>query len=166
MMSDPARVDPFGGDLDLSDFKPAPAKKPPVQRTRSAKYPRPIIFPAARRSAPGLQNMSSSAGVARAAMSSSTSRPRPKRSRASPRSRTSTVLCSGSFSIAPLMRSKGQGATPNLLAAAAPAAGRFRMAHAPRVRDRHRMAGRNGFRERHKAPRVEPAGRRRPLQSG
>ena len=28
MMSDPARVDPFGGDLDLSDFKPAPAKKP------------------------------------------------------------------------------------------------------------------------------------------
>jgi hypothetical protein len=33
MMSDPARVDPFGGDLDdLSDFKPTPAKKPPVQK--------------------------------------------------------------------------------------------------------------------------------------
>ena len=29
MMSDP---DPFNGDLDLSDFKPAPVKKPPVQR--------------------------------------------------------------------------------------------------------------------------------------
>ena len=33
MMSDPARVDPFaGGDLDLSDFKPAPARKPAVQK--------------------------------------------------------------------------------------------------------------------------------------
>ena len=32
MMSDPARADPFNGDLDLSDSKPAPAKKPIVQR--------------------------------------------------------------------------------------------------------------------------------------
>jgi hypothetical protein len=32
MMSDPARVDPFGGDLDLSDFKPAPPKRPAVQK--------------------------------------------------------------------------------------------------------------------------------------
>ena len=28
MMADQNRVDPFGGDLDLSDFKPAPVKKP------------------------------------------------------------------------------------------------------------------------------------------
>ena len=32
MMSDPARVDPFAGDLDLSEFKPAPVKKPPVRK--------------------------------------------------------------------------------------------------------------------------------------
>jgi hypothetical protein len=32
MMSDPKRVDPFGGDLDLSDFKPAAPKKPLVQQ--------------------------------------------------------------------------------------------------------------------------------------
>jgi hypothetical protein len=31
-MSDPARVDPFAGDLDLSDFKPTPAKKPSVRK--------------------------------------------------------------------------------------------------------------------------------------
>jgi hypothetical protein len=31
MMSDPNRVDPFGGDLDLSDFKPAAPKKPKVE---------------------------------------------------------------------------------------------------------------------------------------
>jgi len=32
MMGEAARVDPFGGDLDLSDFKPTPAKKPAVQK--------------------------------------------------------------------------------------------------------------------------------------
>ncbi len=32
MMSDPARVDPFGGDLDLSDFKPAPVKRPAARK--------------------------------------------------------------------------------------------------------------------------------------
>lgn len=31
MMSDPNRVDPFGGDLDLSDFKPAQLKKPKIE---------------------------------------------------------------------------------------------------------------------------------------
>ena len=31
MMSDPNRVDPFGGDLDLSDFKPAAPKKPKLE---------------------------------------------------------------------------------------------------------------------------------------
>jgi hypothetical protein len=31
MMADPNRVDPFGGDLDLSDFKPAAPKKPKVE---------------------------------------------------------------------------------------------------------------------------------------
>ena len=31
-MSDPVRADPFNGDLDLSDFKPSPVKKPNVQR--------------------------------------------------------------------------------------------------------------------------------------
>lgn len=31
-MSNPVRVDPFAGDLDLSEFKPAPVKKPPVQK--------------------------------------------------------------------------------------------------------------------------------------
>ena len=31
-MGDPARADPFAGDLDVSDFKPTPVKKPPVQR--------------------------------------------------------------------------------------------------------------------------------------
>ncbi len=30
-MSDPARVDPLG-DLDLTDFKPAPTKRPAVQK--------------------------------------------------------------------------------------------------------------------------------------
>lgn len=30
-MSDPQRADPFAGDLDLSDFKPAAPKRPPVQ---------------------------------------------------------------------------------------------------------------------------------------
>jgi len=30
-MTDPNRVDPFGGDLDLSDFKPAAPKKPKVE---------------------------------------------------------------------------------------------------------------------------------------
>ena len=32
MTSDPARVDPFAGNLDLSDFKPVPAQKPPAVR--------------------------------------------------------------------------------------------------------------------------------------
>ncbi len=32
MMSDPARVDPFAGDLDLSEFKPAPVKKPAARK--------------------------------------------------------------------------------------------------------------------------------------
>jgi len=31
MMPDTNRVDPFGGDLDLSDFKPAAPKKPKVE---------------------------------------------------------------------------------------------------------------------------------------
>jgi hypothetical protein len=31
-MSDPARIDPFAGDLDLSDFKPAPPKTPSAQK--------------------------------------------------------------------------------------------------------------------------------------
>ena len=31
MMADPNRVDPFGGDLDLSDFKPAAPKKPKLE---------------------------------------------------------------------------------------------------------------------------------------
>jgi hypothetical protein len=31
MMVDPNRVDPFGGDLDLSDFKPAAPKKPKLE---------------------------------------------------------------------------------------------------------------------------------------
>jgi hypothetical protein len=31
MMSDPNRVDPFAGDLDLSEFKPAPPKKPKIE---------------------------------------------------------------------------------------------------------------------------------------
>lgn len=31
MMADPNRVDPFGGDLDLSDFKPEAPKKPKVE---------------------------------------------------------------------------------------------------------------------------------------
>ena len=31
MMADPQRVDPFGGDLDLSDFKPAAPKKPKIE---------------------------------------------------------------------------------------------------------------------------------------
>ncbi len=31
MMSDPNRVDPFGGDLDLSDFKTAAPKKPKLE---------------------------------------------------------------------------------------------------------------------------------------
>ena len=30
-MSDPERVDPFAGDLDLSDFKPAAPKKPKIE---------------------------------------------------------------------------------------------------------------------------------------
>jgi hypothetical protein len=30
MMSDPNRVDPFAGDLDLSEFKPAAPKKPKI----------------------------------------------------------------------------------------------------------------------------------------
>lgn len=30
-MSDPQRVDPFGGDLDLSDFRPAVPKKPKAE---------------------------------------------------------------------------------------------------------------------------------------
>ena len=30
-MADPNRVDPFGGDLDLSDFKPAAPKKPKIE---------------------------------------------------------------------------------------------------------------------------------------
>jgi hypothetical protein len=30
-MSDPNRVDPFAGDLDLSDFKPAAPKKPNIE---------------------------------------------------------------------------------------------------------------------------------------
>jgi hypothetical protein len=30
-MTDPNRVDPFAGDLDLSDFKPAAPKKPKVE---------------------------------------------------------------------------------------------------------------------------------------
>jgi hypothetical protein len=33
MMSDPARVDPFAADLDLSDFKPAPPRKSAAQKT-------------------------------------------------------------------------------------------------------------------------------------
>jgi hypothetical protein len=32
-MSEPERVDPFAGDLDLSDFKPTPPKKPAVEKT-------------------------------------------------------------------------------------------------------------------------------------
>ncbi len=32
MMSDPARVDPFAGSLDISDFKSAPVKKPAVRK--------------------------------------------------------------------------------------------------------------------------------------
>jgi hypothetical protein len=31
MMSDPNRVDPFAGDLDLSEFKPAAPKKPKIE---------------------------------------------------------------------------------------------------------------------------------------
>src|ERR1700685_906721 len=31
MTADPNRVDPFAGDLDLSEFKPAPPKKPKVE---------------------------------------------------------------------------------------------------------------------------------------
>ncbi len=31
MMADQNRVDPFGGDLDLSDFKPAAVKKPKLE---------------------------------------------------------------------------------------------------------------------------------------
>jgi hypothetical protein len=31
MMPDPNRVDPFGGDLDLSDFQPAAPKKPKIE---------------------------------------------------------------------------------------------------------------------------------------
>jgi hypothetical protein len=32
-MSEPERVDPFAGDLDLSDFKPNPPKKPAAEKT-------------------------------------------------------------------------------------------------------------------------------------
>ncbi len=31
-MTESTRVDPFAGGLDLSDFKPTPAKKPPIQK--------------------------------------------------------------------------------------------------------------------------------------
>ena len=31
-MSDPVRVDPFAGGLDLSDFKPTPSKRPAAQK--------------------------------------------------------------------------------------------------------------------------------------
>ena len=31
-MSDHTRVDPFAGDLDLSDFKPTPPRKPKARR--------------------------------------------------------------------------------------------------------------------------------------
>ena len=31
MMSDPQRSDPFAGNLDLSDFKPAAPKKPKIE---------------------------------------------------------------------------------------------------------------------------------------
>ena len=32
-MSEPGRADPFAGDLDLSDFKPSPLKKPAAEKT-------------------------------------------------------------------------------------------------------------------------------------
>jgi hypothetical protein len=51
-MGDAARVDPFGGDLDLSDFKPTPAKKPTahkeVIRQMSEKHNFPSRAPAER----------------------------------------------------------------------------------------------------------------------
>jgi hypothetical protein len=31
MMADPHRADPFGGDLDVSDFKPSAPKKPKIE---------------------------------------------------------------------------------------------------------------------------------------
>lgn len=32
MTPDPERVDPFAGDLDLSDFKPTPSRKPTAEK--------------------------------------------------------------------------------------------------------------------------------------
>jgi hypothetical protein len=32
-MSEPGRADPFAGDLDLSDFKPSPPRKPAAEKT-------------------------------------------------------------------------------------------------------------------------------------
>jgi hypothetical protein len=32
-MNEPERVDPFAGDLDLSDFKPTPPRKPAAEKT-------------------------------------------------------------------------------------------------------------------------------------
>jgi hypothetical protein len=44
-MADATRVDPFGGDLDLSDFKPTAAKKPKIKADAVRKVSEANNFP-------------------------------------------------------------------------------------------------------------------------
>ena len=81
MMSDPQRSDPFAGNLDLSDFKPAAPKRPKIEPAAIREVSEANNFPSRaallrnqRRPRPG-QGRNVAAG--RDAMFNSTSKPRP-----------------------------------------------------------------------------------------
>jgi hypothetical protein len=55
MMVDPNRVDPFGGDLDLSDFKPAAPKKPKLEASAIREVSEANNFPSRAASKPKVE---------------------------------------------------------------------------------------------------------------